>query len=107
MFHEDNIVYLKAKVRVNQDEISLICTDIKLISDTHRLNQLHIEPNEGDMEVLKQVKAICKKYKGNMPLYIHMADTTILTHQDCWVSHDELCLTQLQNLVGQTRVWVV
>ncbi|NQY74266.1 MAG: DNA polymerase III subunit alpha [Candidatus Margulisbacteria bacterium] len=107
LFHEDNIVYLKAKVRVNQDEISLICTDIKLISDTHRLNQLHIEPNEGDMEVLKQVKAICKKYKGNMPLYIHMADTTILTHQDCWVSHDELCLTQLQNLVGQTRVWVV
>ena len=104
-FQEDNAVYLRGRVRVNQDEISLMCDHIEPI-DCSNSQSIHLDLDERDEPALLQkISEALLAFPGEIPVYLHYQNKTILVHQKYWAKEDALLLGQLQGLVGQTHLW--
>jgi DNA polymerase III subunit alpha len=106
-FQEGNIVFLNGKVRMNQDEISLICEDLDVINQLDSIKKLYIDLENADPEVFGLIKGLSQKYRGTLPLHLVVGETNILAHQKYWLNADDLCMSQLENIVGSGRIWIM
>ncbi|RAP32786.1 DNA polymerase III subunit alpha, partial [Candidatus Marinamargulisbacteria bacterium SCGC AAA071-K20] len=104
-FIEDAIVTVSGKVQVKNDEISINTSMVSILDSEHLKKQLIIDAGELDGPTLARVKEICAQYRGNLPLYFRVGDVTVEAHKKFWVKDDPLCISQLESLVGQGRVW--
>ena len=106
-FVDDNIVSIKGRVRCNQDEISLMVESIDVIDNANFQRRLFIDIDHlNDMSLLSEIQAVSKSFRGTMPLYIKVGDSTVLAHQKFWVKDDVACRAELEGLVGPGRLWV-
>lgn len=107
IFQDDNIVIVKGKVRVNQDEVSLSADDITLIEKSHLNKELFIDLESiDDPVVFQEIKAITLNYKGSMPVHFIVGDTKIKTHRKYWIEENPLCVAQIENLVGSGHIYL-
>lgn len=106
LFQDDTVVQVSGKVRVNQDEISLSVESIKPVDAAGFERQLHIDLDGIDSDtVLLTLRQIIAETPGEMPLYLHVDDTTILAHRKYWLKEDALSIAQIEDLMGKTKVW--
>ncbi len=106
MFQDDNLVLIKGRVRVNNDEITVSCDELQLIDKARKHQTLHIDlENVEDLFLMEEIKKISQQFRGRIPLYLHHGDSRVLAHQKYWISEDMLCVNQIENLVGANRVW--
>lgn len=107
IFQDNNIVYISGRVRVNQSEISVIADNIELIDRAHNNRNLYIDiENINDLSIFKELQSLSQLYKGSMPVYFKSKDTTILTHKKFWLADNELCLKQVETLLGAGHFWI-
>jgi DNA polymerase III subunit alpha len=108
LFVEGNIVYVSGRVRVNQDEISMICDGIELIEQAMESRSLYIDvENIEDKTIFDGLKQLSSNYQGTMPVYFKIdEDNKIISHKKYWLTDDELCIKQVENLVGPGHYWV-
>jgi len=107
-FEDDNIIYVKGKVRTNQNDLSIIVEEIELIEQIHANRKLHIDvKNIDDLMILQEIKNIGRQNKGSLPLCFHIGDTTVEASRKYWISENELCIKQIENLIGTGGVWMV
>ena len=107
IFKDDHIVTVTGRLRFNNDEMSISCQDVVLLDKIDDTKSLYIDIEGVDLEMLKKIKLLNLQFKGTFPVYLKIQEKTIQTHQKYWVVEDPLYRTQLENLLGTGRVWVV
>jgi hypothetical protein len=105
-FEDDNIVTLKGKVRVNNDEVSLMVSDITVMDQGAYSKRLYVDIEHLEEKQLDTLKSVAKRYKGPTPLMLSMGDVTVMTHKKYWVSEDPICRAELEQVFGTGRVWL-
>ncbi len=105
-FEDDNIVTVKGKVRVNNDEVSLIVTDITVMDQGAYSKRLYVDVEHLEPNQLDTLKLVVKRYKGPTPLMLSVGDVTVMAHKKYWVSEDPECRTELEQVFGAGRVWL-
>jgi len=105
-FEDDNIVTVKGKVRVNNDEVSLMLTDITVMDHGAYSKRLYVDIEHLEDKHLETLKIVAKRHKGPTPLMLSMGDTTVMTHKKYWVSEDPSCKAELEQAFGAGRVWL-
>ena len=107
IFQDDHIVLINGKVRVNQDEISVMADKIEYIERSVMSRQLFIDVNAiDDAAIFAQLKETFLKYKGSTPVYFKDGDVTIMANQKYWISEDPLCFAQLEAILGAGLIWM-
>ena len=107
IFQDDHIVTVTGRLRFNNDELSISCQDVVLLDKIDDTKSLYIDIDGVDIEMLKKIKILNLQFKGTFPVYLKKQEKTIQIHQKYWVVEDPLYRTQLENLLGAGRVWVV
>jgi len=103
-FQDDHVVRIRGKLRPSQDNLSLVCNSIELLTDDLRPKPLHIEiSGSSDVQLINNIYQACLKHRGPMPLYFHVEEGVILANQKYWVSDSGK--TSLETLMGDTRIW--
>jgi len=103
-FQDDHVVRIRGKLRPSQDNLSLVCNSIELLTDDLRPKPLHIEISDSsDKELINTIYKACLKHRGSLPLYFHVEEGVILANQKYWVSDSGKA--SLEALVGDTRIW--
>jgi len=106
LFEDGNIVSVTGKVRNNDDEISLICEQIEVLRNISHEPKLYIDlENLEDASVLANIKQISRQYRGSLPIYFMLNEKTVLADRKYWLQDNELCLKQIENLVGAGRIF--
>ncbi len=107
IFQDSHIVTVEGRVRINNDEISIIANRLVLIDSASLTKSLFIDIESlSSRSFLKEIKAITTTHKGHMPVYFKHGDVTVQAHQKYWVSEDILARQQLESLLGMGRVWM-
>ncbi|MFC1616919.1 DNA polymerase III subunit alpha [Candidatus Margulisiibacteriota bacterium] len=107
MFIDETIVQFKGKVRVREDEYTLFCEELLPI-DNKSIEQLHFNLDIlDDPKTYQKIKGLMKQKKGSNPVFIHLNDTTIRTHQKYWVKIEDSLLKELKTFIGTSYVWIV
>ncbi len=107
IFQDDHIVTVTGRLRFNNDELSISCQDVVLLDKIDDTKSLYIDIDGVDIDMLKKIKHLNLQFKGAFPVYLKLQENTIQIHQKYWVVEDPLYRTQLENLLGAGRVWVV
>jgi len=107
-FKLEHILTVKGKVKIKQDEISLMIDEVFAHEQLNKLKSMFIDIEHLDpSKTFPMLKDHCAKFKGTLPLYFKNGTQLILAHQKYWVDDSEDCLTSLTNLVGKGRHWIV
>lgn len=105
-FVDDNPVYLTGRVRVNQDEISLMCEEIKPIDMDNLIMPLHIDIDGlEEPTILSQICNTIVQFSGNHPVWIHTNGQIIETHPRFWVTPTTGVQDTLGKIIGSGRIW--
>ncbi|MEK7298302.1 MAG: DNA polymerase III subunit alpha, partial [Candidatus Margulisiibacteriota bacterium] len=104
---DDQIVKIRGRVRINQDEISLICQTVEPLSLSRLTKQVHIDLGEVETGVkLEKIRQVCMRYRGENPVYLHTDAGTILTHNKYWIAYPGDAIDALAEVVGPSKVWL-
>ncbi len=107
VFQNDAVVSIRGKVRVKDDETTIIAEEILLLDGGHAQKQLHIDlENIATTEVISQIQSIMVKHRGATPVLVHMGDQQLVTGKRFWVNQTSDCISRIENAVGSGRVWV-
>ncbi|MFC1752485.1 DNA polymerase III subunit alpha [Thermoproteota archaeon] len=107
LFKDDNIVYISGRVRPGRDEVTVVCEEIELLDKAKQNQRMYIDLKSiDDNAVFSTILDISKRFHGSTPLYFKIGDVTILADSKYWISIDELCLKQIENLVGSGQLWI-
>lgn len=94
------IVSIQGKVRVNQEEVSIIVNEAHSLADvTQRRLRIDVTSIE-DMAILHQLRDLLTQYHGYMPVVITVGDQAVLTHRRYWVNELETWKAALSDLIG-------
>ncbi len=103
---DDTVVQVTGKIRVNQDEVSISVEQVKALDSAGFERQLHIDLDGLDSnDKLNSLRVILSTTPGEMPIYLHVDDSTILAHRKYWLKEDALSIAQIEDLMGKTKVW--
>ena len=87
------------------EQWSMSVDSIKILTDALQAKQMHINiDGYDDLVTMNDMRKLCMKNRGNMPLYLHWNDTTILTHKKYWVTEESQ--GKIAEIVGGNRVWI-
>lgn len=107
IFQDDSLVYVRGKIRVNQDEITISAEDIELIEKSRLNRTLYIDLQGIEKpEVFMQIKDTCEHFHGSMPVIFKMGDTSVKADQKYWIEENPLCIAQIENIVGSGQLWL-
>lgn len=108
MFEDDTIVRIQGRFRQNDDEKVINVDEMTVLDQSQHQRRLFLDiEHVEDMSLLEQVRKVARQYRGGMPLYFQLGDTQVLTHKKYWVTDDPLCMSQLENLLGPNKLFVV
>ena len=107
IFQDDNIVTVTGRLRFNNEELSISCQEVVLLDRIDETKSLYIDIEGVNKTMLDKIKLLNLQFKGTFPVYLKLQEKTIQTHQKYWVVEDPLYRTQLENLLGAGRVWIV
>jgi DNA polymerase III subunit alpha len=107
-FRIDHIMTVKGKVKVKQDEISMMVEEILVHDQLDKLKSMFIDIEHLDAaETFPKIKKHCSQFRGTLPLYFKNGTQTVLAHKKYWINSSDECLDQLTALVGKGRHWIV
>ncbi|MCP4051398.1 MAG: DNA polymerase III subunit alpha [bacterium] len=108
LFLEDNIVYIKGKVRVNQGEVSIVCEEINSLEDGLKNRRLYIDiENIDDMSIFNEIKRIAVHNKGSLPVLFKEGDVTVIANRKFWIAENDNSIELIRNIVGPGHCWVI
>ena len=115
--YEDNIIFIKGKIsnQLDNNKITQIIAN-KIYSGnnikdkiTKKIN-IKIEYMKNNAELLNQLQALCKTYKGEYPIVFHMLSSQSrvqkIINKKSLVNNTTEFLQQLRSLFGATNVWI-
>ncbi|NBV82797.1 DNA polymerase III subunit alpha [bacterium] len=107
-FVDDAIVRVAGRVRVNNnDEITLSADEVSTVDYAMHSKTVKIDLDNIDSDaILLDIRRILSQFKGYTPVCFQVGDKMILAHRKYWVSDDELCYSQLRELVGDGHFWI-
>ena len=104
-FIEDSIVEITGRVRQKDDHWSMSVDNIKVMTDILKTKQVHINiDGYDDLVTVEQMRKLCMKNRGSLPLYLHWNHNIILAHKKYWVSEETQ--PKIAELVGANRTWI-
>ena len=105
---DENIVKVRGRIRVFQDEVSLYCELVEEFDFTAQLKQLHVNIDGlDDHENLKKIKSAIMKFQGINPVFLHYKNDTIAVNRKYYVDFKDPLQGELSNLIGEHSFWVV
>ncbi len=106
LLKDDGIVHIRGKLRVSDEEATLICQNVTSIEHTIRTQELHIDVDMlHPADMLAEIKQICLEHQGDLPLYFHLNDQAVLAGRHYWISPDGMA--KIESLVGANSTWVI
>ncbi|MGE4169360.1 MAG: DNA polymerase III subunit alpha [Candidatus Margulisiibacteriota bacterium] len=108
LFQDDHLVQLKGRVRVNQDEISLMVDDIHLMDHQGPLTRVTLDlTHVEDKALFLAIRELVLKNRGGIPLCFQVNESVVQAHKKFWVSEDKTLLMDLEALLGAGQVLAV
>ncbi len=106
-FKDDTIVTAKGKFKINGDEKSIAISELSPLGQQSKSQHLMIDI-EGihEIVVLEKIKALAEEFRGPLPLYFKIGETTIQANKKYGVTDDPELQIQLEALVGSGRIWL-
>ncbi|MBU5592608.1 DNA polymerase III subunit alpha [Clostridium sp. MSJ-4] len=110
LIEEDSLIVIKGRLSMNEDEDpKVICEDIIPLEkvDSSKL-YIMVEDEKTARNIIKELKIIFSKYKGNTPVYLFAAKERIpfRLSRDGWVDLDSGIVELLKSKFGEDRVKV-
>ena len=106
-FCDDHIVSITGRARFNNDEFTLIVQDVSILERAGMDKIYYIDIENLEIDELEKIKFVCSQFRGSFPVHLKHGEQTIVVHQKYWINDDVLCRSQLENCVGNGRVWAV
>ncbi len=105
-FQDDCVVKVTGRLKVRDDEFTMIVDEIALLDFTYRARRLMIDADNLDDTVLTEIRRILLAHHGPMPVCFGLGDATVLAHRRYWVEDNELCRSRVAEIAGSGHVWV-
>jgi hypothetical protein len=105
-FQDDCVVKVTGRLKVREDEFTMIVEEIALLDFTYRARRLMIDADNLDDAVLTEIRRTLLEHHGPMPVCFGLGDATVLTHRRYWVEDNELCRSRVAEIAGSGHVWV-
>jgi len=106
LFEDNHIVTVSGKIRLNQDECSLVVETMQVLESNTSAAQLHIDLKGIDHVMkLESLRKLLLNNSGDVPVYFHLHHAVVLAGQRFWVKEDRPVVNHIQQLVGQNSVW--
>jgi len=107
---EENIVLIKGRVSLREDEAAKIICDEVLPITKNRTRKLYIKVEDmQDKDAMKSIISMLKFFCGDFPVYIY-SDNDKKVYQlakECWVDLNDCVLDELKEKLGAENVKVV
>lgn len=108
LLEEDNLVVIDGRISLNEEEdTKVICEAIYPLSE-YAKDKLYIKIGKSrSLDMFNIVKSICKKHKGQTPVYVYLEQKgiTMKAEKEYWVDeNDETLIKELKDIVGDDSV---
>jgi len=105
-FQDDSVVKVTGRLKVRDDEFTVIVDDISLLDFTYRARRLIIDADNLDDAVLTDIRRTLLDHHGPMPVCFSLGDAMVLTHRRYWVVDNDMSRSRLAEIAGSGHVWV-
>ena len=106
-FEDDHIVMVSGRVRVNNDEVSIIAESMDLMSSVDQQKRVVIDiENLNSSNMLTTIREYLSNNRGSLPVYFKLDDDLVMAHKRFWLKDDPFCMTQLTSIVGEGHIWL-
>lgn len=103
---EDFIVLIKGQVRMQKDDISIVCQEIRVFDHEEKKKVFHIEIEPlSNSEALESIKKLLIMYHGPTPVHFHANDKIIVSDKKYWIQINPIIISQIEKIVGEGKVW--
>ena len=106
-FVDDAIVLIHARVRVSQEQVSLICDDLEPLHQNDAKKVYIDTENLENMEIYKTLRKVFMENRGGVPVILMVGDTKIQAHEKYRISGEEPVLLAIEKILGAGHYWVV
>jgi len=95
------VVWVQGKMRVNQDEVSLIVNEVRRLDESIQ-RRLYIELGSiDDPGMWVAIRDILVAHPGYMPVVLRVGDDQVLANRRYWVSEEDAWRSPLEALIGR------
>ena len=103
----DNVLLINGRVRLNRDEVQVICEKAELLTQQVQKQVLHVELEAvEDNKVLENLKKVFVAFPGEMPVMLHTREAVISIGRKYWVRFTPDLTAKVAEVVGEARSWV-
>ena len=72
------------------------------------INSLSIDVGEiKDIAKIDDIRKLIIQHPGKLPVYFHIDEKKVLTHQRFWVSEDLRVVQDIETIVGEGNIWSI